>query len=162
MMVSVTILRDDPHTDHATHDQGDHHLPRGLQHFPGAVHWALIDVSHNISWPKLGLRFGLGTGTCQLMVSTCLFQSSLEHVLEGSWESYIIGHWHWKTERLGDMTFLSSNLNKMSDKPICIIKQLGSSLVSTHRLLHISHSAQCQDHCQESRSEVTCRHRTQK
>ena len=59
-MLSVTILRLDPDTDHSAHgvDQGEHHLPLPLQHLehvPGAVHWAVIDVSHNISRSDPGL-----------------------------------------------------------------------------------------------------------
>ena len=57
IVLSVPLLRLDPDTDGPAHgvDQGEHHLPRGLQHLvhvPGPVHRALINVSHNVPWPQ--------------------------------------------------------------------------------------------------------------
>ena len=56
-MLSVTLLRLDPDTDHLAHgvDQAEHHLPRGLQHLvhvPGPVHRALVNVGHNVPRPQ--------------------------------------------------------------------------------------------------------------
>ena len=60
IVVSVPLLRPDLDTDHLAQcvDQGEHHLPRGLQHLvhvPGPVHRALIDVGHNVPRPEPSL-----------------------------------------------------------------------------------------------------------